>query len=344
VTPRGALLALLCAGAACFAGCVVHTTHPYEASVQRAPASGPVPEIFQYTADARPIGDDRRPELDTQTHTARQLTWKSVGDNGQPDMHVIADYFQSVHPGRHPLVIVLPLWGTYTYPPQKIAEGIRDRGKGDTQVLRVLGESYLFDWDELAASPDPETLRARSAEMSEHMHVTVIDVRRLLDWAWAQPEIDPARIGIVGFSMSAVVAGLVLGADDRVQAAALVMGGADLHDIIANCNGPLQHVRDEVLPRFGWTQEQYHAMVEDTWGWLNPTHFPARIAASRIIMFDAGRDECMPQKARDDFWEALGQPRRVSFHYGHKKSFLALTPLGLNYMRRQIYRFLEATL
>ena len=68
------------------------------------------------------------------------------------------------------------------------------------------------------------------------------------------------------------------------------------------------------------------------------------VATQLILMFDAQRDECMPQHARDDFWETLGRPERISFHYGHKKSFLAMTPLGFNYMRRQIYRFLEATL
>ena len=337
------LIVLLCAGTTSFAGCAVRTTRPYDAATASTPARGPEPAIFQYTADAQPLANHMRPDLDTRTHTAHEVVWQSFGDNGQPGLQVTAEYFQSNLPGIHPLVIVLPLWGTYTYPPQKIAEGIRDRDP-DTQVLRVLGERYLFDWDELATSPDPETLRTRSAQMSERVRVTVIDVRRILDWATHRPEIDPERIAVVGFSMSAVVGGLLLGADDRVRSAALVMGGADLHDIIAQCNGPFEHVRDEILARFQWTQDQYHEVVEDTWSWLNPTQFPARIDAGRILMFDAQRDECMPQHARDDFWETLGRPERISFHYGHKKSFLAMTPLGFNYMRRQIYRFLEATL
>jgi dienelactone hydrolase len=259
-------------------------------------------------------------------------------------MRVTTDYFQSVVQGRHPLVIVLPLWGTYTYPPEKIADGIRDRSRGDKHVLRVLGQNYLFDWDALGASTDPDAFRAGAAQMSERMHVTVIDVRRLIDWASRQPEVDPKRIGIVGFSMSAVAGGLLVGADDRVGAAVLIMGGAHLHDIIAACDGPLQEVREQIMPRFGWTQEQYHAAVTETWAWLDPALFPTRIDASRILMFDAQRDECMPQSARDAFWETLGEPRRISLHYGHKQSFLAMTPLGFNYMRRQVYRFLDATL
>jgi len=343
VNPRSRLLALLSAGVISIAGCVAHTTRPYDAAATHAPATNE-PEIFRYTAGAEPIDDHALPELDTRTHRARRITWESAGDNGQPDMHVITDYFQSTLPGSHPLVIVLPLWGTYTYPPEKITDGIRDRSHGDVHVLRLLGENYLFDWDVLAASTDPDAFRVRSAQMSERMHVTVIDVRRIIDWASAQAEIDPQRIGIVGFSMSAVAGGLLLGADDRVRAAVLIMGGANLHDVIAACDGPLQKVRDEIRPRFGWTQEQYHEAVTETWEWLDPVHFPARVDASRILMFDAQRDECMPQSARDAFWETLGGPRRISFHYGHRQSFLAMTPLGFNYMRRQVYRFLEATL
>jgi dienelactone hydrolase len=302
------------------------------------------PAIFHYEQGWQPIADEARPDLATRRHSAREITWASAGDNGQPGFTVKADYYRSETPGMHPLVIVLPLWGTYTYPPQKIAEGVRDRGRGEYHVLRVLGENYLFDWDSVAASTDRAMLYERAAQMSERMRVTVIDVRRLIDWAQQQPEIDPQRIGLVGFSMSAIVGGLVAGADDRLGAAVLVMGGANLHDIIATCDGPLERVRETVLPRLDLTQEQYHAIVEEAWGWLNPTHFPTRIDPSRILYFDAQRDECMSQEARDAFWEALGEPRRVSFHYGHKHSFLAMTPLGLNYMRRVIYRFIDRTL
>src|SRR5262245_16778323 len=54
VRVRGALIVLLCAGATCFAGCAVRTTRPYDAATAQAPAHGPVPTIFQYTADAQP--------------------------------------------------------------------------------------------------------------------------------------------------------------------------------------------------------------------------------------------------------------------------------------------------
>lgn len=346
MSARRRLPILVACASVALAGCALRTTRPYDEANARLPATGPVPEIFAYDEDVTfaPISDVPLPDEVTRRHDARLLTWRSSGENGQPGLTVKANYYRALGEGKHPLVIVLPLWGTYTYPPQKIADGIRGRARLDAHVLRVLGENYLFDWDLVAASPDRATLHARAAEMSERMRVTVVDIRRLIEWAQHQPEVDPDRIGLVGFSMSAIAGALVVGADDRLRSAVLVMGGANLHDIIAQCNGPLGRVRSELLPRLGLTQEDYHEIVEETWAWLNPAHFPARIDASRILMVDAARDECMPQAARDAFWETLGHPRRISFYYGHKGSFLAMTPLGLNYLRRQIYRFLNATL
>ena len=187
-------------------------------------------------------------------------------------MQVTAEYFESNLPGAHPLVIVLPLWGTYTYPPQKIAEGIRDRGSRDTHVLRVLGERYLFDWDELASSPGSGNVQgARRAQMSERMRVTVIDVRRHPRLgASSGPRSTGIASACVGFSMSAVVpAACVRGSDDRVRSAALVMGGADLHDIIANCNGPFRGVcAKRCWPASAGRRSSTTAVVEDTWSWL----------------------------------------------------------------------------
>ena len=61
-------------------------------------------------------------------------------------------------------------------------------------------------------------------------------------------------------------------------------------------------------------------------------------------MIDAMFDDCMPHEARDALWEIMGHPRRITLPYWHRSAFYSITPLGLNFMRRKIYRFLDATL
>ena len=55
----------------------------------------------------------------------RFLEIPSVGDNNQPENLVTASYYRSLVPGSHPLVIVLPIWGTYTLSLIHISEPTR---------------------------------------------------------------------------------------------------------------------------------------------------------------------------------------------------------------------------
>jgi hypothetical protein len=61
-------------------------------------------------------------------------------------------------------------------------------------------------------------------------------------------------------------------------------------------------------------------------------------------MIDARFDDCMPQTAREALWDVTGHPDRITMMYRHRSSFYSMTPLGLNFSRRQIYRFLDRKL
>ncbi len=77
---------------------------------------------------------------------------------------------------------------------------------------------------------------------------------------------------------------------------------------------------------------------------IDPASYPGRTDPSRVLIIEAGRDTCVPENCRDDLWEALGRPEKITLDYGHKKAFLSFTPLGNNWMRRQIWDFFEAKL
>jgi dienelactone hydrolase len=277
-------------------------------------------------------------------HHVSRLRFDSAGQNGQHGNAVEAEYYTSLGDGPRPVVIVLPLWGTSDYPPSAVTKTLLKRGGDELHVVRVLGEEYIFDWAGLAASATEAQFRGRVSDMAARMRTTVVDLRRLIDWLEVQPEVDPERIGIVGFSMSAVVAAQLLGADDRLRSAVLMMGGAHLEQIVATCNGPLEQVRREIMDRFGWTLEHYEAAVGDSFGPVNPIRFPAKTPAQNILMIDAYYDECMPASSRDAFWEALGRPRRLSMLFGHRQSFWSLTPIGFSVMRGTVYRALAQSM
>lgn len=54
---------------------------------------------------------------------------------------------------------------------------------------------------------------------------TVKDWRQALDWLSARPELDKSRIGLLGYSMGAMMGSILMGVEPRFQAATLCVGG-----------------------------------------------------------------------------------------------------------------------
>ena len=152
---RGLLRAACLLWACLAAGCVTMRTHiPYDppgGAPTRVALEAPTP--FDYERAPPAIANHDLPERDSRHYRVKQLQFPSAGDSGQPGNLVTAMYYKSRAPGRKKLVVVLPIWGSYTYPSDVIADGIRSRAGGDTNVLMVLGENYLVDWEGMGAAP-----------------------------------------------------------------------------------------------------------------------------------------------------------------------------------------------
>jgi pimeloyl-ACP methyl ester carboxylesterase len=202
----------------------------------------------------------------------------------------------------------------------------------------------MFPWSELSSAATEEGFVAMARDSAERYRSAVIDMRRLVDWASEQPEIDASRIAFVGFSMSALVTATLLANEPRIAAAVVMMGAANFADIFAVCGNRAGEVRNHVLQSFGWSTERYRAFFQELFGPADPVRFLGRYDPDRILMIDAMFDDCMPESARAELWEVTGHPERITLLYRHRSAFYSLTPLGLNFARRRIYRFLDDTL
>ena len=283
-------------------------------------------------------------KLETKNYLVRSLSFPSIGENGQAGNLVRALYYQSKLPGKKKLVIVLPIWGTHTYPSRKITKSLVRNSRGDINVLRILGKDSLFDWAAMRAAATEEELIALAERMVERVRTHVVDIRRAIDWAETQPDIDASRIGLIGFSMGAVVASLVAANEPRIAASVLAMGGANVHEMFATCFGRAKDARETIISRLGWTKETFEEKLEKPLTPINPARFAGRVNPERVIMFEAGHDTCIPKSGREALWRAMGQPQRITWPYNHKMAFLMMSPLGFNTMRRKIYYFLDETL
>jgi pimeloyl-ACP methyl ester carboxylesterase len=284
------------------------------------------------------------PTGQTRHHDIVPLSFVSSGHNGHPENLVTGQYFRSRAPGRKKLVIVMPIWGTSTYPPRKISTGYARRSGDDVNVIWVHGDSPVFPWAELSQTPDEQAFMAAARDSTERFRTAVVDMQRLIDWAGTQDEIDASRIAVVGFSMSALVTATLLANDSRVAAAVIMMGAANFADVFTTCGDKAGQVRAHALHDFGWSLDRYHDFFQGLFGPADPVRFRGRYDPDKILMIDAMFDDCMPESARATLWDVTGHPDRVTMMYRHRSSFYSLTPLGLNFSRRQIYRFLDRKL
>lgn len=326
------------------AACTSHQQYPFDPETARKtkPPSEREPIAAMRLESGLPeINNHTFDYPGSRKHKLHELEFDSVGENGQPGNKVAAHWYRSQTSEPQPAVFLLPIWGSYTYPPEQLAAGLMARYREEVHVIQVLGERYLFDWDAMKSAPDEEAFMEISRRMAQRYKNTVLDLRRLVRWAAAQPGIDEDRIAVVGFSISAVVASSLLVAEPELDAGVLIMGGAHPGMLVAECRGRLNEVRQTVKANIGWNQQRYREFFVELFGPFDPARYPGRVDPARVLMIDAAHDECMTEPARDDLWEAMGRPERITYNYSHKLAFLAMTPLGLNHMRRQIFEFLD---
>ena len=275
----------------------------------------------------------------------RMLEIPSIGENSQKDNLVTAKYYRSTLPGSHPLVIVLPIWGSFTYPPRKFASSFQRRSNGAVHVLHVQGDRHLANWLGIISATDESEFLELWREAVDRQRVTIVNTRRLIDWAEQRPEIDADRVALIGFSLGAFVAGTIATQEPRLSATVTVMGGSHLNSVMATCDGKrATKVQATAAENFGWNREELAAQLEPIMSVVDPSNYPNQVDPERVLIIEANRDKCVPEGSREDLWLALGKPDRISMNYDHAPAFYSMTPLGLSWMRRRIWEFLEARL
>jgi len=339
---RNLVLSLVIASA----GCVLHVNRELAPPVgfTYTPNAQGHPE-FSDPAPANNPPDVRLTPMDqTHAHDIFRIEYASSGHNGHPQNIVDGLYLRSRDSGPKKLVVVMPIWGTSTYPPDKISHGYARHAGKDTNVIWVYDSAPLFPWVTLRGAKTEAEFMAMARDSAERYRSAVVDMRRLIDWAATQPEIDATRIAFVGFSMSALVTATLLGNDSRIDAAVFMMGAAHYADVFASCGDRVAEVRDHTMKTFGWTLDQYRNFFASLFDTADPTMYPGHYDPNKILMIDSYFDDCMPESARAALWEVTGHPQRITLLYHHRTAFYSLTPLGLNFTRRKIYHFLDKAL
>ena len=107
----------------------------------------PVPTGYEYRKTASPATLERQSISADGRYETYVLTLPSVGDNGQGQLPVTAQYLKSTTPGKKKLVIVVPIYGSVSFASTMMARQLIEWQKQDTNVLLIQDENEIFDGD-----------------------------------------------------------------------------------------------------------------------------------------------------------------------------------------------------
>jgi dienelactone hydrolase len=126
------------------------------------------------------------------------------------------------------------------------------------------------------------------------MRTTVGDYRLALDYLKTRQDVDSARVGLLGYSMGAMMGSVLGGVDQRVKALVLEVGGDPIRPFVLG------------LPP---TQR-------DPAEFVSPSNYVGHIAPRPVLFINAKADQTIKEDAARRLQEAAREPKEIIWAEG----------------------------
>lgn len=207
---------------------------------------------------------------------------------------------------RPPTVLVLP-----------ILAGHYEVGRMAARSLAAAGLHAFLPFRDAASLGEEDGPARRPQEIDELLVTTTVRLRRLIDWLSARPEVDPARMGVLGVSMGALRATVLLAVEPRIRSGVIIMGGGPLASVLADSGeGLVARWRDRVLP--DRSEEEIRTDLQ-RWIAVDPMNLAGHVDARRVLLIMTRFDHVIRYHHQKALRRALGRPAAhvvPSGHYG----------------------------
>jgi dienelactone hydrolase len=206
--------------------------------------------------------------------------------------------------------------------------------KGFTTLRFERRADWLFTHgDGRGEAREPEAIARLATEYAR-------DVQRGLAWLRARPDVDPARVGILGLSLGAIIASRVAAADPDLRGVVLLIGGAGLADIVLSANDrEVAQYRAALSARHGVPEPELAPLLHAAFDPVDNLPDLPRLGRERTLLVTARFDAVVRRVYGDRLWEAAGRPERSLLPCGHYS-----TVLFVPWLRRRVRRWFEARL
>jgi dienelactone hydrolase len=190
--------------------------------------------------------------------------------------------------GKHPAVILMHGAGGDRRELLGLAAGLAARG-----IAAVTISSPVARTGVQTLPAGLEGVRRRRALLEQE----VLDLRRAVDVVEVEPQVDPARLGFLGFSAGARSGAILAGVEPRIGSFVLISGGAD--PVSAYVKGASPQLREQLLPQLRP---------------VDPLRWIAKARPNTIFFQDGRKDQVVPRKALLALINAAPKPQRVRWY------------------------------
>jgi len=260
---------------------------------------------------------------------------------------VHGEYFCPRETGHVPLAILLHGMGDLSVIPCKLlARTLVKRGIACFILYLVFHSSRM-----------PEVIKNRlpfltPEEWFEGYQVSVIDVRRVVDWAGGRAEINREQIAAIGISFGGFISAIAMGIDERIKAGVFLVSGGNSEKMMwlsrsRAFKAGYSRTEDEYRQIQNGYDQYLAEVAEKGFENVNPVRksfltdpmtFASYLQKRPVLMVNALWDEFIPKEAAFDFWEACGKPA-IAWFPAHHASIWLWYPL----ISKKITRFLSST-
>lgn len=160
--------------------------------------------------------------------------------------------------------------------------------------------------------PDYLTLRIDANNHDNDFLSAITAIRHAIEYA------DVEKIGVIGNSLGAIYASMLMGVDERVTAGVLVVGGGNIPEVLGNSKvDRLAYIRNKRMQQYGLkTREEYVSYLRERIS-IDPLDF-APILRKRKIYFTMDADDFhVPTKNQQELVRAIEPEKFSSLHLGH---------------------------
>jgi len=253
--------------------------------------------------------------LGTPCLAQTEITLPSAAPSGHASVDQIrVRYFPAKTGTLSPGVVVLPPSGSSAGDP--IMGRLANSLAGQGIACAVMDLPYHGHRRLAGVAPAVPYIGSSVPAAVQAFRESASDVSTVTTWLGNQPGVDPARLGVVGISLGAIVAHLAMGEDPRLRAGVAVLGGGDLPDLS----------RTSALVRF---QRLLYPVPLDPAALpglrvVDPLTYAAQNQPRHVLMIEAARDLLVPPRDALELWNALGRPPIQWLDTNHFA--IALTP------------------